>query len=90
MVEGNGSFGAIKDRVTKTIELLSFAKLLWELFRALIFGTLEQFISLFGEDSLKAIKDAIDCTVAEFLMNALQLDEESLKHEKRAVRAGVL
>ncbi len=72
------------------MELLSFASLLWELFRALIFGTLDQLTQLIGEELLETIKDRINCTITEFLENALQLDEESLIHERRAVKAGVI
>ncbi|MCP4102874.1 MAG: transposase [Lentisphaerae bacterium] len=90
MVEGEGYIGAIRNRVSKNLELLSFASLLWELFRALIFGTLDQLTHLIGEELLETIKVRINCTIREFLENALQLDEESLIHERRAVKAGVI
>jgi len=70
--------------------LLSFVGLLWELFQALIFGTLDQLKSVLGDHVLETIKERIDCTITEFLSNALQLDSESLLYEERALKAGVL
>ncbi len=90
MTEGDGFLGKIRDRVKKSLQLLSFATLLWELFKALIFGTLDQLKSLLGEDILQTVKDAINGTVTDFLTNVLQLDPESMLQEERAVKAGVL
>ncbi len=77
MTEGGGFFGKLRDRISKSLELLSFAGLLWELFRALIFGTLDQLKSLLGDNVLQTIKEKIDCTITEFLSSALQLDSNS-------------
>jgi hypothetical protein len=90
MTEGDGFLGKIRDHVTKSLQLLSFATLLWELFKALIFGTLDQLKALLGDDILQTVKAAIDSTVTEFLSKALQIDPDSLLHEKRAVKAGVI
>ena len=69
---------------------ISFATLLWELFKALIFGTLDQLQNLLGEELLQIIKDRIDGTVTNFLTNVMQLDPESMQQEKRAVEVGVI
>jgi hypothetical protein len=90
MTEGEGFLGRIRDRVKKGLQLLSFATLLWELFKALIFGTLDQLQSMLGEELLQTVKERIDGTVSDFLSNVMQLDPESMLQEERAVEAGVL
>ena len=90
LTEGGGKFGTIRKRISDGMQMLSFATVLWELFKALIFGSLDLFAKLLGEDLLQVIKETIDTTVIEFLESALQLDVNSLKGEARAEKAGVL
>ena len=39
---------------------------------------------------IKAIKDAIDCTVESFLKKALQMDDASCQRQMKAEALGVL
>ncbi len=90
MIEGDGFLGTIRERIKKSLQLLSFATLLLELFKALIFGTLDQLQSLMGDEVIQSVKDAIDGTVTGFLTNVLQLNPDSMLQKERAVKAGVL
>ena len=87
---GSLSFGEIRSKITGQLEKLSFATLLWELFRSLIHGTLDRFEKCIGIKMLKAIKDAIDGTVENFLKNALQMDDASCQRQIKAEALGIL
>jgi hypothetical protein len=89
LTEGGGTFGAIRKRISDGIQMLSFATILWELFKAIIFGSLDLFRKLLGDDVLQVIKETINTTVLEFLESALQLDTTSLREEAWAEEAGV-
>ena len=84
------SFGEIRNRITGQLEQLSFATVLWELFKALIHGALALFEHEIGSQLVGKIKKAIDCTVENFLMKALQIDEISVKNQLKAEALGVL
>ncbi len=90
MQEGTFHFGKHRKNISDALELMSFASLLWTLFKAIIHGALDDFKSLVGHETLQTIKDHIDCTVAEFLNQALQLDPKSLIEESRAEEAGTI
>ena len=91
MLDNGGlSFGEIRSKITGQLEKLSFATLLWELFRSLIHGTLDRFEKCIGIKMLKAIKDAIEGTVENFLKNALQIDDASCQRQIKAEALGVL
>ncbi len=83
-------FGEHRKSMSDNLELMSFASLLWGLFKAIISGVLGQFQQLIGEDLLQKIKDQIDCTVNELLNQVLQVDPQLLLEENRAEAAGVL
>lgn len=83
-------FGDNRKTVMKQLEMMSFASLLWTLFKALIYGALDHFKETLGAKLLESIKDQINKTVLEYLTRALQLDPESLLQETRAEQAGVL
>ena len=87
---GNASFGQIRDSITGKLEMLTFASLLWELFKALINGTLDSFQHLLPQNTLEEIKKKIDQTVTEFLNDALQLDSDYLNTELKAENLGLL
>ncbi len=90
MQEGTFHFGKHRKNITDAIELMSFASLLWVLFKAIINGALEDLKSLIGDEMLQLIKDHIDCTVTDFLNQALQLDPQSLLEERRAEKVGAI
>jgi len=70
----------IRSQVTDQMTTLDFAKRLWQLFRALISGTLDSLKQQFGRTTDK-IMDAIDDRINEFFTLALQLDSFTLKME---------
>ncbi len=84
------SFGEIRNSVTKKLELLSFAGLLWELFRSLISGVLEQFKDKIGSKLLSSIMSAIGSCIESFLFEALQIDAKSLDAQIRSEKMGVI
>ena len=79
----NGSLflGEIRSKITGQLEKLSFTILLWELFRSLIYETLDRFEQCIGIKMLKAIKGAIDGTVENFLKKALQMDDPACQRQ---------
>ena len=83
---GSLSFGEIRSKITGQLEKLSFATVLWELFKSLIHGTLDRFERCIGTTMIKAIEG----TVEDFLKNALQMDEASCHRQIKAEALGVL
>lgn len=83
-------FGEIRNEITGKLEMLTFASLLWEFFKAIIYGVLDQFERTIGGDVLRKLKDTITNTVEKFLEKALQLDENYLKNEFKAEKLGIL
>lgn len=80
---GQLKFGEMKNRVTGAMEQLGFASMLWELFRALLHGVLDQFEHELGCSVLKKIKASIDATIEGFLFRALQIDPDSLDTQRK-------
>lgn len=90
MQEGTFYIGKHRKNISDALELMSFASLLWTLFKAIVNGALDDLKSLIGCELLQTVKDHIDCTVTEFLNQALQLDPKSLLEESRAEKAGAI
>jgi len=88
----NGSlyFGETRSKVTGKLGKLSFATVLWELFKSLIHGKLNRFEQCISTKMIKAIKDAIDCIVENFLQRALQKDDASCQIQMKAEALGVI
>ncbi|MEI6057237.1 MAG: transposase [Lentisphaerota bacterium] len=84
------SFGSMRNALTGKLEMLTFAAMLWELFKAIIYGVLDSFKELIGEEILNKIKCKISSTIEEFLEKALQLDESYIANELKAERIGAL
>ena len=59
-------------------EALTYAALLWQLFRALIEGALEGLVRDLGGKIIKKVLAAIDQTVEGFLNQALQISPEQV------------
>jgi len=70
----------IRAQIQDQITTLDFAKRLWQLFKAIISGTLEKLKKQFGK-STEEIMNAIDDRVNDFFQQALQLDSFALKME---------
>ena len=87
---GSLSYGEIRDRQNGQIQALTYAGLLWELFRALIEGALEVLVRELGRTVVKKVVAAIDQTVEAFLTNALQMEPEQVAVQLEAERLGYL
>lgn len=90
MLNSGDSFGTVRNRLTKRLETITFARILWELFRALIFSTLDGMQDFLNADVIELIKKKIDLDVSNFLDKALQLDELHIESELKAQKCGEL
>lgn len=90
MMASGAAFGKIRSRITGQLEMLTFARLLWELFKALIYGALDSLKKIIPDQTIEWIKNKINLTVSEFLDQALQLDQDYLNAEKKALALGAL
>lgn len=86
---GADKFGEVRDDITGKLEMISFATLLWELFKAIIYGVLDQFEKI-GKEVIKEIKEKIQIGIMNFLEEALQLDSKYLKFERKAEKLKAL
>jgi DDE superfamily endonuclease len=75
---GQLSYGEIRDRESGRLQTLTYAALLWQLFRALIEGALEGLVRDLGRKIIKKVLAAIDQTVEEFLNEALQISPQQV------------
>ncbi len=90
MLASGESFGAVRNKITKQLELLTFARLLWELFKALIYGVLDSLKNEIAASTIELVKLKITTSITEFLDTALQLDDDYLKNEHKAEAIGAL
>lgn len=87
---GQLSYGEIRDRESGRLELLTYAALLWLLFRALIEGALEALVRDLGRKVIHRVLAAIDKTVENFLNDALHLSPEQVAVQSKAEALGYL
>ena len=69
------SFGAVRNKITKQVELLSFAKLIWKLFRALMNGVFDTLNNGIPKSTIDLTKSKINTSTTNFLDSALQLED---------------
>jgi hypothetical protein len=87
---GQLSYGEIRDRESGRLQTLTYAALLWELFRALIEGALDALVRDLGRKIVRRVLDAIDQTVEGFLNNALHMSPEQVSVQLKAEQLGYL
>src|ERR1017187_3061099 len=87
---GQLSYGEIRDRESGRLQTLTYAALLWQLFRALIAGALENLVRTIGRKVVKKVLAAIDQTVEDFLNDALHLSSEQVSVQLKAEELGYL
>ena len=75
------SVGQIRCQIQKQLDSLNFATSLWQVFRALVSGTLEQLRKKL-RCPVNTIMQEIDDAVTQFFVQALQLDDLSLQRER--------
>lgn len=87
---GSLSFGELRDLQTGKLQILSFASLLWQLFRGIISGVLDDFAHVIGKARIAELATAIDGAVDDFLLEALQLTPSQVKALERSEADGAL
>jgi DDE superfamily endonuclease len=88
--QGTLSYGEIRDRQTGQLQVLTYATLMWQLFRALIEGALDSLVRELGQKVIRKILAAIDQTVEQFLNDALQLTPDLVTVQLKAEKLGYL
>jgi hypothetical protein len=88
--QGRLSYGEIRDRQSGRLQTLTYAALLWQLFRSLIEGALEGLVRDLGRRLLKKVLAAIDQSVEGFLQEALQIDSQQVVAQLKAEELGYL
>ena len=87
---GKLTYGEIRDQDSGQLQTLTFAALLWQLFRALIEGALKRLVNDLGPKAVKKISATIDRTVEEFLHDALHMSPEQISVQLKAEAFGYL
>jgi hypothetical protein len=87
---GQLSYGEIRDRQSGRLQTLTYAALLWQLFRALIEGALQGLVRDLGRKVVKKVLAAIDQTVEGFLSEALQINPQQIAVQLKAEELGYL
>ena len=87
---GQLSYGEIRDRESGRLQTLTYAALLWQLFRALIEGALEGLVRELGRKVIKKVLAAINQTVEGFLTEALQISPQYISAQLKAEEFGYL
>ena len=87
---GQLSYGEIRDRESGRLQTLTYAALLWQLFRALIEGALEGLVRELGRKVVNKVLAAIDQTVEGFLNEALQISPQQVSAQLKAEELGYL
>jgi hypothetical protein len=88
--QGRLSYGEIRDRQSGRLQTLTYAALLWQLFRSLIEGALEGLVRDLGRKLVKKILVAIDQTVESFLQQALHISPQQVATQLKAEAFGYL
>ena len=88
--QGRLSYGEIRDRESGRLQTLTYAALLWQLFRSLIEGALEGLVRNLGRKLVKKILATIDQSVERFLQEALQISSQQVATQLKAEELGYL
>jgi hypothetical protein len=87
---GQLSYGEIRDQESGRLQTLTYAVLLWQLFRALIEGALDTLIKDLGRKIVKRVLRTIDQTVEAFLTDAFHLSPHQVSVQLKAEELGYL
>lgn len=87
---GQLTYGEVRDRESGRLQTLTYAALLWQLFRALIEGALDDLVRDLGRKVVRRVLEAIDQTVEGFLNDALHLSPEQVAVQLKAEQLGYL
>ncbi|MFT4637702.1 MAG: hypothetical protein ACI8T1_001012 [Verrucomicrobiales bacterium] len=87
---GNISFGEQRDLQSGKLLVMSYANLLWGLFRAIITGVFEQLEEEIGKEMIEKLTAGIDGAVDLILNDALHMSSSQVRELQRAEAAGVI
>ena len=87
---GQLSYGEVRDRESGRLQTLTYAALLWQLFRAIIEGALDSLVRELGRRVVRRVLNVIDQTVEGFLNDALQMSPEHVAVQLKAEELGYL
>ena len=87
---GQLSYGQIRDRETGRLQTLTFAALLWQLFRALIEGALDTLVKHLGRTVVRKVLQVIDQSIEGLLNDALQISQDQVAIQLKAEKLGYL
>jgi DDE superfamily endonuclease len=87
---GQLTYGEIRDRESGRLQTLTYAALLWQLFRALIEGALDLLVRELGRKVIRRVLAVIDQTVEGFLNDALHMTPEQVAVQLKAEQLGYL
>lgn len=87
---GNLTYGEIRDRQSGQLQVLTYATLLWELFRAIIEGALESLKDELGSEIVQRVTEAINETVENFLAQALHIKPDQISIDLKAEQMGYI
>ena len=71
--KGTISFGEQRDKISGTLQILTYSGLLWQLFRSLITGVLNKMQNL-TKTITEDLLERLDLAVEEFLNQAFQIE----------------
>jgi hypothetical protein len=87
---GQLTYGEVRDRESGRLQTLTYAALLWQLFRALIEGALNDLVRDLGRKVVRRVLEATDQTVEGFLNGVLHLSPEQVEVQLKAEQLGYL
>lgn len=91
MVRSGGlSYGEVRDKQSGQLQVLSYAGLMWQLFRTIIEGAMDGLVETLGSDVVERVSQEIDEAIESFLTRALQLEPNLIQSQLRAEAAGHL
>jgi len=87
---GELNFANCRRRICDSLQSVTFATILWELFKSMINGVLDTFFEEIGNELVERIKATVNSTIEKLLSKALQIDEDSIQANIRAEQLGML
>ena len=78
-LEGAQNLSELRKVQNKTLTLLCYMGLLWELFTNLVFGMLEELKKQFGTELIAEIRASLEEKLDEFIKTAFQVDQNSIE-----------
>lgn len=85
MLDNGGlNFAKYRKKSADALESVSFASVLWDLFKSAINNVLDTFISIAGSDVIMEIKDSIATQIEASILKALRIDAVSIEEDLAA------